>query len=459
MKYEENVLIISRDRQLYDIIHRSLLGKDYNIYFCGSSEDVLSFIEENNIKVVILDYEDNDEEEFNLLKNIKAFDSLIDVIIVGELRDSEEVADWINWGATEFLNKRNQIDRVQTVLKRISEKRALKRGTLLLENKLEKKYIFQGMIGKSPYMLDLYSLIENIANYFTTVLITGDTGTGKEMAAKAIHNLSPRKNKRFVVCDCVSIPENLFESELFGYVKGAFTGADRDKKGLFEEAHGGIIFLDEIGDVPVSIQAKLLRVLETHRFRAVGYNNDREIDVRVIAATNLDLRKAIKNGTFREDLFYRLSKIEIHLPPLCERPEDISILVRYFLKHYTKTFGKTIKGVSRQVQKLFLGYHWPGNVRELENAVESSSILCKRDFIDIIDLPKYLQRHFSSNSKNPFISMSNYSPLSSLERDYILYLLKMTNNNKKKTAEILNISRSTLYQKINKYNISIPPSS
>lgn len=302
-------------------------------------------------------------------------------------------------------------------------------------------------------MLEIFTLIENIAKYFTSVLITGETGTGKEMVARAIHHLSPTKNKPLVICDCVSIPETLFESELFGYVKGAFTGADKNKKGLFEEAHEGIIFLDEIGEIPVSVQAKLLRVLENHQFRPLGSNENKTVDVRVIAATSQNLRECIKNNTFREDLFHRLNKVEIHLPPMRERLEDLPLLVRYFLHRCNKKFSREIKGVSRQAQKLFLKYDWPGNVRELENVLESASILCKKDFIDIIDLPKYLRDFLPSKSNLTFINRENLTTLESLEKEYITYLLKISNNNLRKTAKVLGISRTTLYNKLSKYNI------
>lgn len=448
-----NLLIISEDLSLYDSIKNSSLSANFNIYFCGTHEDIFSFIKDNNIKVIILDLEGIEKEGLSLLKKLKKFDPLVDVIIVGQPLDSEKVLNWINQGATDYLAKPLEMIAFELVLNKIAEKRALRREAFLLEKKLEKKYVFQGMISKNPYMLEIFTLIENIAKYFTSVLITGETGTGKEMVARAIHHLSPTKNKPLVICDCVSIPETLFESELFGYVKGAFTGADKNKKGLFEEAHEGIIFLDEIGEIPVSVQAKLLRVLENHQFRPLGSNENKTVDVRVIAATSQNLRECTKNNTFREDLFHRLNKVEIHLPPMRERLEDLPLLVRYFLHRCNKKFSREIKGVSRQAQKLFLKYDWPGNVRELENVLESASILCKKDFIDIIDLPKYLRDFLPSKSKLPFINRENLTTLESLEKEYITYLLKISNNNLRKTAKVLGISRTTLYNKLSKYNI------
>jgi len=452
-----NILIIDEDPSLHDLIKQSSIASFCNIYFPNDYEDyeeLFIFIKDNNIHVIIADLDRNKKERLILLKKIKTFDPLLDMIMVGKSLAPEEVVDLINQGASDYLARPLQLDSIQKTLKNIINKKALRRKTFLLEKSLEKKYSFQGIIGKSPYMLEIFSLIEKISKYFTSVLVMGETGTGKEMVARAIHNLSQVNNKNLVICDCVSIPENLFESELFGYAKGAFTGAYKDKKGLFEEAHNGIIFLDEIGEIPLSIQAKLLRVLEHHQFRPLGSNKIRNVEIRAIAATSRDLRKDIESGTFRKDLFHRLNKIEIHLPPLRKRPEDIPLLVRHFLNHYSKKFSKKIEGVSQEAQKIFLRYEWPGNVRELENVLERASILSKKEFIDIKDLPKYLQEYLPSKSKIPFINKKNLSTLNDLEKEYIIYLLKTTGNNLRKTAQILDISRTTLYNKIRKYNIS-----
>jgi transcriptional regulator with PAS, ATPase and Fis domain len=265
--------------------------------------------------------------------------------------------------------------------------------------------------------------------------------------------MSGTKNRKLVVCDCVAVPENLFESELFGYIKGAFTGADRDKKGLFETADQGIIFLDEIGEIPVSIQAKLLRVLEHRQFRPLGSNETRSINVRVLAATSKNLREAITKGAFREDLFHRLNKVEIFLQPLRKRTEDIPLLVRYFVNLNSQDLSKDLKGISREVQKVFHRYSWPGNVRELENVLERASILTKKDYIDIPDLPKYLREFYDSLGKIPFIEKEKLSTLEDLEKDYITHIMKLTENNLRKSAKILDISRTTLYSKLKKYRI------
>ncbi len=454
ISYNMNLLIIDEDLSLYDTIKGSSLPKNYIIYFSRAYRDIYSFIEYNNIHVVITDLDGKKKQGLSLLKKLKNLDPLVEVIFTGKPLPSEEVMGLINQGALDYLIKPLKMNAVHQTLKKIFEKRVLRRETYLLEKRLEKKYFFKSMIGKSPYMLEIFSLVENIAKYFSSVLITGETGTGKEMVARAIHELSPSTDKDLVICDCVSIPENLFESELFGYVKGAFTGADKDKLGLFDKAHRGTIFLDEIGEIPLSIQAKLLRVLEHHQFKPLGSNENRTVDVHVIAATSRNLRECITNGTFREDLLHRLNKVEIYIPPLRKRPEDIPLLVRHFLNRYNKQFSKKIKGVSRQVQKQFIKYEWPGNVRELENVMESAAMLCKKEFISTSDLPKYFQESLPDSEKIPFIKKEQLTTLKDLEKDYISYILKLTNNNLRKSAKIMNISRTTLYNKLKKYKIN-----
>ncbi len=448
-----NLLILDEDPSSYEVIRQSPMSSDLELYFSPPDADIFTIIRKSNIHVIMFDLDKDESAGLGIIDRLKQFDPLVNVIVIGKPLEAEEVVSLINLGATTYLTKPLHAGIIEEMLFEIINKRTLRRETFLLEKKLEKKYFFQNIIGKSPYMLEIFSLIEKIAKYFTSILITGETGTGKEMVARAIHNLSHPENPHLVICDCVSIPENLFESELFGYVKGAFTGADKNKNGLFEEAHEGIIFLDEIGEIPHSIQAKLLRVLEQHEFRPLGSNETRKVNVKVIAATSRNLRDGIKDGTFREDLFHRLNKVELHLPPLRERSEDIPILVRHFLDIFSQKFDKDLKGVSQHVQKLFLKYEWPGNVRELENVLERAAILVKSHFIDVSDLPEYLQESTSS-TKLPFIGKEHLSTLNELEKEYITYLLNLVGNNLKKTAKILNISRTTLYNKLKKYNIS-----
>jgi DNA-binding NtrC family response regulator len=454
METSLNMLILDKDLSLYDLIKHSSMMDKYNIYFTDTHEDMLVTIKKSDISIIICDVDGDTEKAKVILTELKKFDALLDVIIVGKTLPPEEMIEIIRLGAKDYLDKPLYLPVIHKILKEITDKKTLRKETYQLEKKLEKKYVFHGIVGKSPYMLEIFSLIEKIAKYFTSILITGETGSGKELIAQAIHELSQSKKNKLVICDCAAIPDNLFESELFGYTKGAFTGADITKKGLFEEAHQGIIFLDELAEIPLPIQSKLLRVLESHQFRPLGSNTLTNVDVKVITATNRNLRDMVDNGTFREDLFHRLNKVEIELPPLRERQEDIPLLVRYFVNHYRNRFSNEIKGISRRAQKLFLRHNWPGNIRELKNVIESASLVAKKDFLDIPDLPKNLQKVNTSDKTIPFINRENLSTLDELEKEYIVHLLKITSGNLRKTAGILNISRTTLYNKLKKYNIS-----
>ncbi|MEN6312298.1 MAG: sigma-54 dependent transcriptional regulator [Acidobacteriota bacterium] len=453
MDAQTNLLIISDDFSLYETIKRASVAGDFSLFFSQTNDDYLGIVRDNAIRVTLVDSGDSIAGALMVLKKLKKFDPLLDVLIGGEPLDRDAILDVIHAGATDFIAKPYRNDILQEILQRISVKRELRRETFQLERKLERKYAFQGLTSRNPCMLEIFGLIENIAKYFTSVLITGETGTGKEVVARAIHGLSPYQSRDLVICDCASIPENLFESELFGYKKGAFTGADKDKHGLFEEADGGIIFLDEIAEIPVSVQAKLLRVLESHQFRPLGANENTQVEVRVIAATNRNLAEMVRAGTFREDLFHRLNKVVIELPPLRERLEDILLLVRQFLQAANKKFSKDVKGVSRDVQKLFLKYNWPGNIRELENVLESAAMLCKKDFVELANLPKYLRDFIPAQGAMAFVGREHLSSLDDLEKDYITYLLKVTKRNLRQTAKILGISRTTLYNKLARYRI------
>lgn len=455
MEGKLNILITGKDPSLQPLILHSSLVDSYDIYFSESLDSLLDTVRNNNISIVLLNMDRDLNRTKNTLKELKAFDSLLAIIIVGETLPSEDVMEIIRCGAKDYLVKPLKLDFLQKSLMEIEEKISLRKETFRLEKRLEKKYSFQGIIGKSPYMLEIFSLIEKVAKHFTTILISGETGTGKELIAQSIQKLNQPLNPTLILCDSASIPDNLFESELFGYIKGAFTGADRDKKGLFEEAHKGVIFLDELAEVPLHVQSKLLRVLDYHQFRPLGSNITKTVDVKVIAITNRDLRDMVRRGLFREDLYHRLNKLEIHIPPLRERREDIPLLVRYFLALSRKRLSKNLKGISRQAQKVFLQYEWPGNVRELKNVIESAALMAKKDFLDISDLPKYLQKTSSSTSRIPLIDRTRLTTLDELEKEYISHLLKITENNLRKTAGILKISRTTLYNKLKKYEIPI----
>jgi transcriptional regulator with PAS, ATPase and Fis domain len=315
----------------------------------------------------------------------------------------------------------------------------VKSETFKLEGELISSFKFQGMVARSPWMLDLFSKMRRIAPHFRTVLVTGPSGTGKELVARALHNMSPAASQTFVVCNCAGVPESLAESEWFGYVKGAFTGANQDRMGLFEHANGGTIFLDEIGEMPLNLQAKLLRVLQSHEIQRVGSPVARKLDVRVIAATNRDLKQEVREKRFREDLFYRLSVVEMKLPSLAERKEDLPLLQRHFVEKFAAEYNKQISGISRRAQNLLSRYHWPGNIRELENVIGNACMMSDGPMIDICHLPPELSEPEAAGADSPFLSLAD------VERNHVRRVMEMVGGNKLRAAEILGISRSTLY--------------
>jgi len=319
----------------------------------------------------------------------------------------------------------------------------LETSTNNLNKELRQVY---NMVGKSKQIMDIFNQIDKVAQTNSNVLITGESGTGKELVARAIHYNSPRSNKPFVCINCTALPETLIESELFGHEKGAFTGAYTTKPGQFELADGGTLFLDEIGEMPVNSQMKLLRVLEENKIRHVGGTKDIPVNVRVIAASNKELKKAVKEGIFREDLYYRLTVININIPPLRERKEDISLLVKYYFEHFKSKTAYPIKGISEEAMKIMEEYHWPGNIRQLKNCIERAMVMARKDYIDSTDLD--LVPHEVPSSKP-----DKLSTLAEIEKEHIIKTLEATERNKTKTAEILGIRRSTLYEKLKLYNI------
>ena len=450
------LLYLSNDPGAFAKVDTRLARQGHIIYYATKWDDFYQTIRAQDIKIVVLEKEEDDDLDSTFLEKIKNFDPQIDVILMGDSIPSHEMISLIKKGAFDYLTKPANAEKLSEILMRIKSKVDLRKETFQLESQLAEKYVFEDMAGKSPAMLEVFALIEKVAKYPSSILITGETGTGKEMVSRAIHQLSGRREKKLVPCDCTAIPETLFESELFGYVKGAFTGALVAKAGLFKEAHGGTIFLDEIGEIPLTFQTKLLRVLEERQFRPLGSNAIVDVDVRVISATSRDLRDNIKQGYFREDLFHRINIVEIHIPALRDRKEDIPLLCRCFLDKYNQKFAKRIRGISQRAQKNLLNYLWPGNVRELENLIERAVMLCQENFIDNKDLPEGLLDETLDAEKTdalpyPFLNI----PLQEMEKRHILETLKATNDNKQKAARILGLTRQALYRKLKKFNIPL----
>nr|HID58752.1 sigma-54-dependent Fis family transcriptional regulator [Desulfobacterales bacterium] len=376
----------------------------------------------------------------------------------GTIRSSVEA---IKMGAFDYLPKPISSEEILVIVEKALKFKRLERENVLLRNQLRKKYKFENFIGTSEAIRQVFNIIEKVANTDSTILITGESGTGKELIARAIHYNSDRRDRPMVTINCGAIPEELLESELFGHEKGAFTGAHRTRIGRFEVADGGTIFLDEIGDMSPNLQVKLLRVIQEQKFERVGSTKTINIDIRIIAATNKNLKKAVSEGHFREDLYYRLNVIPINVPPLRERKSDIPLLVDYFVKRYKKRNKKKIKGFTHQAIKALMRYDWPGNVRELENIVERAVILSDHEEIDLDDIPENI-RGGSEPIRTVEISIPDDGihfshAVEEYERELILQALNKTNWVKKKAAKLLNISRTTLVEKIKKRNIVKPP--
>ena len=452
-----NILVVSDTPETFTLLEKTVVPKGFTIFYSSNRDNIKSVIRRRGIRIIILRLSPEETDDLRPLREIRTFDPLIEVILAGPPLPVNKTVEAVNLGAADYVVEPFDGEDILAILDRIREKADLRRQTYRLEKQLAEKYVFEGMVGRSAVMLELFSLIERLAKFSSPVLIQGATGTGKEMVARALHRLSPRRERKLVVCDCTSIPESLFESELFGYERGAFTGADKAKPGIFEDSDGGTLFLDEIGDIPPIIQTKLLRVLEEHRFRPLGSNAFIEIDVRVICATNKNLRALISEGLFREDLFHRINLAEINLPALRERRDDILMLANHFLETSSRKFKKDVRGISQRAKRILANYDYPGNVRELENLIERAVMLSTEAFVDIKDLPEpvVIASERAENDERearpyPFAEMT----LEDIEKKHIGEILKAAGHNKVKAAKMLGLTRPALYRKLKKYSLS-----
>jgi DNA-binding NtrC family response regulator len=385
------------------------------------------------------------------------FDPGIEVILMTAHYSTESAVEAIKKGASDYLNKPISIALLRDRVDKLIEEARHRQRTHELDNELLTASQFEGMVGRSPVMWDLFARIRRVAPHFRTVLLTGATGTGKELAARALHQLSPVSAGRYVVCNCSAVVETLFESELFGYVKGAFTGANQDKMGLFEYAHNGTLFLDEIGDMPMNTQAKLLRVLQNQEVQRVGSLSPRKVDARVIAATNHDLKTLMSQNRFREDLYYRLSMVEIRTPRLAERKEDLALLEHYFIRKFAEQYQKSIQGLTQRAQIVLARYSWPGNVRELENVLGSACMMVMSDMIDVADLPENMRSHGvdAPVAVGPGTGAEPDKDLSLEEQERLLLIsaLERSSGNQSQAARLLRISRDRMRYKMSKHNL------
>ena len=429
--------------------HR-LADRGFDVVEADSGERALELLDQFAFDILITDLRMPGIDGGALIEVARQrYPGIIAVVITG-FGTVKDAVDAIKRGASDFIAKPFQFDELMHVLHKAIEQRRLTSENAYLRSQLEDRYQFGGILGRSRPMQALFQLLETVARSSSTILVTGETGTGKEVVARAIHHNSPRRAHRFVALNCSAIPETLLEAELFGHVRGAFTGAVGARQGRFEQAHKGTLFLDEVGTMSTALQMKLLRALQEREFERVGDNQTVKVDVRVIAATNSDLARMVAEGGFREDLFYRLNVIPIQLPPLRDRREDIPVLVKHFLEKYAPG---TQMHLSQGAMRALMAYQWPGNVRQLENAVERAVALSAgRQQIDVADLPAEVQS-IPEPTSTPFVDFPDGgldlpAYLSAIERDLIQRSLERTGGNRNKAAELLRIKRTTLVEKL-----------
>jgi len=449
MQSKANILVIDDEETMRDSCRQTLSRDGNRIEVAESGSKGLFLLEAESFDLVILDLKMPGLSGMEVLKKIKQSDPEVMVVVITGYATVESAVEAMRIGAYDFIPKPFTPDSLRVIVKRALDRRELALENVLLRDELKADFEPGVIIGQSKAMKKVEELVQKVGPTDTTVLISGESGTGKELVARAIHRYSGRTDKPFVAVDCGSLVENLFESELFGHTKGSFTGATATKYGRFELANGGTLFFDEIGNISINIQTKLLRVLQEREITKVGSSQVIKVDVRIVAATNKDLQKAVKSGTFREDLFYRLSVVPITLPALCERRDDIPLLANYFLQKYNKKRKKNIRAISDRAMKALVEYDWPGNVRELENAIERAVVLAEDDVIS----PSELLYYGLSVETAPKSDAGKIQRLVDVEKEHIAKTLKMLNGNRGKTAERLGIDRKTLRSKLKKYGI------
>jgi len=445
-----NILVIDDEEVMRDSCKQILSRQGHNVKLAEDGYQGLELLKEKSFDLVILDLKMPGIDGMEVLEKIKESSPETAVVVITGYATVESAVEAMKRGAYDFLPKPFTPEEFRLIIERALEKKRLILENIYLRQELEVKRKSEVIIGKSKVMQKVYELIRRVGPTDSTVLILGESGTGKELVARAIHYHSQRKNKPFIIVDCGALVENLFESELFGHIKGSFTDAASTKHGRFEIANGGTLFFDEIGNIGPNVQAKLLRATQEREITRIGSSKTIKVDVRIIAATNKNLRKAIQEKTFREDLFYRLSVVPITLPPLRERPEDIPELANYFLKKYNQKRGKNLTGISQRAMKALTEYSWPGNVRELENAIERAVVLAKGNVIEPSDLSYYgLAVDVSSGPM-----AGNHKRLIDVEAEHILKILEETGWHKSQTAKLLGVDRKTLRAKMKKYRIT-----
>jgi len=444
------LLIVDDEKHIREGLEKALRPEGFDVVLAYDGQEALEKLEGNDIDLIISDLKMPRVSGEELIKEIQGLYPNVPIIILTGHGTIENAVEAMRTGAYDFLTKPLNIDKLSLIVKRALENSSLKRQNVELLKQLEKKYSYENIIGKSAPMKKVFETIELVAPSRANVLIYGESGTGKEMIADAIHHNSPRRDKSYIKVHCAALPETLLESELFGHEKGAFTGAVSRKRGRFELANLGSIFLDEIGEISLQMQVKLLRVIQQREFERVGGEEPIKVDVRIISATNKSLKEEITKGNFREDLYYRLDVVSILVPPLREHRDDIPLMVHKFMEEFEKENNKEIEGITNGALQALMGYRWPGNVRELRNVIESIVVLTKRKTITEEDLPPYILDKDEQSALKVPAGMS----LAETEKRYILFTLQNAGGNKTKASEILKIGRKTLHRKLAEYGIA-----
>jgi DNA-binding NtrC family response regulator len=437
------LLVIDDTPESLRLVQDALASEELDILTAGDPETGLSLFFQHRPLIVLVDLMMPKISGMQVLETIVAADAAVEVILITGHYSTESAVEAIQKGANDYLTKPLDFEKLRLRIRNIQADAQRREKTAQLDRELLDVYEFEGMIGRSPLMLEVFAKIRRVSPHFKTILVTGSTGTGKELVSRALHRLSPASAKPFAVVNCSALVETLLESELFGYVKGAFTGALRDKVGIFEYADGGTVFLDEIGELPMSAQAKLLRVLQNQEVQRVGSPIPRMVNVRVVAATNRDLKNQMAKGAFREDLYYRLSMVEVTLPSLADRKEDLPLLQRFLVSKFATQYGKEIQGITRRAQARLTRHSWPGNVRELENVIGNACMMVHGNVIDIDDLPESLRRQTGPLAGN---SDDGILTLEQVGQRHVLDVLQRVGGNKVRAAEALGIGRGTLYE-------------
>lgn len=447
------ILVVDDEKNIREGLGEYLRLDNYEVVLASDGKEGLQSIEREDIDLVITDLRMPSLSGGELLKQVGSRYPSIPVIVLTGHGTVEDAVDAMRNGAYDFITKPVNLDHLSILVKRALERRELSRRNEELLEEVEIQRRTSTIVGKSAAIRNIFELIRRVAPTKASVLITGESGVGKELVADAIHNLSPRADKPFIKVHCAALAESLLESELFGHEKGSFTGAQARKKGRFELANDGTLFLDEIGEINQNVQIKILRVLQDRRFERVGGEDTIETDVRIVAATNKDLKEEIAAGTFREDLYYRLNVVNIHVPPLRERKDDIPLLAGAFLHEFALDNGKSIEGFDAKAGAALYAYAWPGNIRELRNCIESAVVMASNHFITLDDLPPGVR----TSTEESIIRVPSGSSLADTERILIRETLATQGGNKSRTAEILGIGRKTLYQKLQDYGLETVP--